>query len=87
LEASYRLTRGCLEVCRDFRNPVGLITKSALIERDIDILQSLNARNLVQVTLSITTMDHHISRYLEPRTAAPAHGLHPARSTRGRGGS
>ena len=39
LEASYRLTRGCLEVCVEHRNPVGIITKSALIERDVDVLQ------------------------------------------------
>ena len=71
-ERKYTLTRQCLEIASEFNQPVGLITKSALIERDLDILQSLNARNLVHVTLSITTMDHHISRYLEPRTAAPA---------------
>ena len=58
-----------------FNQPVGLITKSALIERDIDVLQSLAARNLVHVTISITTLDHQISRYLEPRTAAPARRL------------
>ena len=71
-ERKYQLTRRLLETASEFNQAVGLITKSALIERDIDILQSLSARNLVHVTISLTTMDHHISRYLEPRTAAPA---------------
>ena len=71
-ERKFQLTRQLLEIASDFNQAVGLITKSALIERDIDILQSLSARNLVHATMSITTMDHHISRYLEPRTAAPA---------------
>ena len=71
-EREYKLTRQCLEVMSAFNQPVGLITKSALIERDIDILRSMAARNLVHVTVSVTTLDHQISRYLEPRTAAPA---------------
>ena len=71
-ERKYQLTRQLLEIASDFNQAVGLITKSALIERDIDILQGLSARNLVHATISITTMDHHVSRYLEPRTAAPA---------------
>lgn len=74
-EREYQLTRQCLEIMSDFNQPVGLITKSALIERDIDVLQSMAARNLVHVTVSITTLDHQISRYLEPRTAAPARRL------------
>ncbi len=71
-EREFTLTRQCLEIMSEFNQPVGLITKSALIERDIDILQSMAKRNLVHVTISVTTQDHHISRYLEPRTAAPA---------------
>ena len=71
-ERKYALTRQLLEIASEFNQAVGLITKSALVERDIDILQSLSARHLVHVTISMTTMDHHISRYLEPRTAAPA---------------
>lgn len=74
-EREYKLTRQCLEVMSAFNQPVELVTKSALIERDIDVLQSLAARNLVHVTISITTLDHQISRYLEPRTAAPARRL------------
>lgn len=71
-EREYTLTRQCLEIMSEFNQPVGLITKSALIERDLDILVPMAKRNLVHVTISITTQDHHISRYLEPRTAAPA---------------
>lgn len=71
-EKKYQLTRKVLEVASEFNQAVSLITKSALIERDIDILQSLSARHLVHVTISTTTIDHHISRYLEPRSAAPA---------------
>ena len=70
-ERQFKLTRQLLEIASDFNQAVGLITKSALIERDIDILQSLSSRNLVHATISITTMDHNVSRYLEPRTAAP----------------
>ncbi len=72
IERKYRLTRQLLEVMRDCRQPVALITKSALIERDIDILQDMTRDNLVHVTISITTLNHDISRYMEPRTAAPA---------------
>jgi DNA repair photolyase len=71
-EKEYQLTRQCLEVMSEFNQPVGLITKSALIERDLDILVPMARRGLVHVTVSLTTQDHHISRYLEPRTAAPA---------------
>jgi DNA repair photolyase len=70
-EQKLKITRRCLEVAAEFNQAVGLITKSALIERDIDILQDLAAKNLVRVSVSITTLDHHVSRYLEPRTAAP----------------
>ncbi len=74
-EQKLAITRRCLEVAADFNQAVGLITKSALIERDIDILQSLASKNLVHVAISVTTLDHHISRYLEPRTAAPLRRL------------
>ena len=74
-EREYKLTRQCLEIMSAFNQPVGLITKSALIERDIDLLQSMASRNLVHVTVSLTTLDHQISRYLEPRTAAPTRRL------------
>jgi DNA repair photolyase len=71
-EKEWQLTRRLLEVASEFNQPVALITKSALIERDLDLLVPMAKRNLVHVTISITTQDHHVSRYLEPRTAAPA---------------
>lgn len=75
IEREHRITRGVLEVAVETRHPVGLITKSALIERDIDLIQSLARDHLVSVTLSVITLDHGISRYLEPRASAPARRL------------
>ncbi len=69
LEARLRLTRRVLEVFLDFRNPVSIITKNALILRDLDIISELANRRLISVTLSITTMDEALRRKLEPRTA------------------
>ena len=53
-------------VMNEFKQPVALITKSVLIERDIDILKSMAARHLVHITISFTTQDHQISQYLAP---------------------
>jgi DNA repair photolyase len=75
IEREHRITRAILEVCAEANQPIGLITKSALIERDIDILAPMAAKNLVSTTLSITTLDHGISRYMEPRASAPARRL------------
>ncbi len=74
-EKQYAITRACLEVMREFHQPCGLITKSALIERDIDILAEMAAKNLTHVSVSVTTLDHHVSRFMEPRTAAPTRRL------------
>lgn len=74
-ERELRLTRQCLEVLLECAHPVGIITKSALIERDLDILKELVAANLAAVAITITTLDHRISRSLEPRAAAPARRL------------
>lgn len=75
IEREYRITRSILELCHETRHPVSLITKSALIERDIDLLGPMARDNLVSTTLSVTTLDHEISRYMEPRTSAPARRL------------
>ena len=75
IERDYKITRSILEVAVETRHPVGLITKSALIERDIDLIQDLARDNLVSVTITIVTRDHGISRYLEPRSSAPARRL------------
>ena len=74
-EREYRITRGILEVCSEANQPVGLITKSALIERDLDILAPMARKRLVAATITLTTLDHDISRYLEPRASAPARRL------------
>ena len=74
-ERTYGITRSVLEVCREANQPIALITKSALIERDIDILAPMAQSRLVSTTLSITTLDHEVSRRMEPRTSAPARRL------------
>ncbi len=71
-ERRFRLTRGCLEVLLEARHPVTLITKNALVLRDLDLLQALAAENLVHVALSITTLDRDLARRMEPRTSSPA---------------
>jgi DNA repair photolyase len=70
-ERRLRITRGCLEVFLKYGNPVEIVTKSALILRDLDVLGALAARRLVRVTLSVTTLDGALARRLEPRAAAP----------------
>jgi DNA repair photolyase len=71
-ERHFRLTRGCLEVVAEARQPVSLITKSALVLRDLDLLRDLAAENLVHVNVSVTTLDADLARSLEPRTSTPA---------------
>src|SRR5205085_9148812 len=74
-EREHKITRAILEVCSEANQPIGLITKSALIERDIDILAPMAQKNLVSTTLTITTLDNDVSRYTEPRASAPARRL------------
>jgi DNA repair photolyase len=71
LEATYRLTRGCLEVCVEYKNPVGIITKAPLIERDIDVLVRLAAVADVSVTVSVPIWDVEKARAIEPYVATP----------------
>src|SRR6478672_9306057 len=68
IERQQKITRSILEVASEFHQPVALITKSALIERDLDILAPMAKKNLVVVTLSVTTLDHSLSMKMEPRT-------------------
>jgi DNA repair photolyase len=70
LERKFELTRGILKVFAQYRHPVGMITKNALVLRDIDILKDLAQDNLVQVFISITTLDEELRRQMEPRTAS-----------------
>ena len=72
LEASYELTRGCLEVMREFRNPIGMITKGALVRRDIDILQDLARVARVRVNISLAWADEDMARKMEPGAPSPA---------------
>lgn len=71
-EREFRLTRRCLEVALAFQQPVSIITKNALVLRDRDLLQELAAHQLVQVFLSVTTLDAELARAMEPRTSVPA---------------
>jgi DNA repair photolyase len=71
LEASYRLTRRCLEVCLEYRNPVHVITKAPLVERDIDVLKDLSERAKASVTLSIPFWNPVHARAIEPYVATP----------------
>jgi DNA repair photolyase len=70
-ERNFRLTRGCLEVAAECRQPVGIITKNALVVRDLDVLKELAVHRAVRVSLSITTLDAQLARTMEPRTSAP----------------
>lgn len=70
-ERQYGLTRGCLEVAWEARQPIGIVTKNALVLRDKDILSAMAAVNLVHVNISITTLDRALARTMEPRTSGP----------------
>jgi DNA repair photolyase len=74
-ERRLKITRRCLEVLADFRNPVGIVTKNHLVTRDIDVLKELARFNAVAVTLSITTLDDRLQRLMEPRTSSPVRRL------------
>ncbi|MBC7729156.1 MAG: PA0069 family radical SAM protein [Microbacteriaceae bacterium] len=74
-ERKLGITRQVLEVCRDFRHPFSLITKSAGVERDIDLIAPMAADRLAAVYLSITTLDPALARVMEPRAAAPERRL------------
>lgn len=75
IEREYRITRGILEILSECEHPVGIVTKSSMVERDLDLLAPMAEKKLVKVFVSITTMDHEIARKLEPRAAAPARRL------------
>jgi len=75
IERELQLTRRCLEVFLKYRNPVGMITKNHLITRDLDILRQLAQLDLVNVHISITTLDPGLARIMEPRASAPARRL------------
>jgi DNA repair photolyase len=72
VEASYELTRKCLEVCLEYRNPVSIITRSALIERDRDLLAELNRVSYCTVAVSVPFFDAENARAVEPHAPSPA---------------
>lgn len=78
-EKRFELTRRCLEVTLQARLPVGLITKNAIILRDLDLLAEMAERRLVHVAISLTTLDEQFGRQLEPRTSRPAARLRAIR--------
>ncbi len=71
IERRYRLMRGLLEVLADCEHPLTIVTKSALIERDLDLLAPMAQKRLVKAFVSVTTLDHRLARTLEPRAASP----------------
>jgi len=75
IERKLEITRRILEVLREFRHPVGVVTKSALVARDIDILAEMARDRLAVVSVSLTTLDRGLSRKMEPRAATPERRL------------
>src|SRR6188768_1418466 len=75
IERQHQVMRRILEVLERYGHPVGIVTKSALVVRDLDILSRMAARNLVKVALSVTTLDPQLARVMEPRAATPARRL------------
>jgi DNA repair photolyase len=75
IERQYKIMRRILEVLEQAGHPVGIVTKSALVLRDLDILARMAKRNLVKVALSVTTLDPQLARVMEPRAATPSRRL------------
>ena len=78
-ERQFRVTRGCLEVCAEFRQPISIVTKNALVTRDLDVLTELARHQAIAVYLSITTLDTDLAGQLEPRASRPAARLRAIR--------
>ncbi|MFN4098986.1 MAG: radical SAM protein, partial [Pararhodobacter sp.] len=75
IEAQYRVTRAVLEVLQDWRHPVTITTRGALVERDLDILGAMAAENLCVIGISLTTLDAGLARAMEPRAPTPQRRL------------
>src|SRR3954471_5202965 len=78
-ERDWRITRSILEVVSDCNQPVSIITKNAMVERDLDILAPMAEKNLAQVYVSVTTLEHDLARKMEPRASAPARRIQAIR--------
>lgn len=85
IERQYQITREILEVLEAHQHPCTIVTKSALIERDIDILSRMAEKQLVHVNLSITTLDKTLARQLEPRASSPQRRLQTIQTLRNAG--
>ena len=79
IERRYKIMRGILEVLERTGHPVGIVTKSALILRDLDILARMARRDLVKVAISVTTLDAKLARIMEPRASTPSRRLEALR--------
>ncbi len=79
IEREHRITRAVLEVLERTSHPVGIVTKSALVVRDVDILARMAERQLVKVAISVTTIDRRLARKMEPRAATPPRRLEAIR--------
>jgi len=84
-ERKLRVTRQVLEVLERFNHPFSIISKSALILRDLDVISSMSTKNLVRVAISITTLDRRLARSMEPRAATPEKRLEAVRRLAGAG--
>jgi DNA repair photolyase len=80
IEKEWRIMRGILEVLNKANHPVSIVTKSAMILRDLDILQEMASKNLVRVGISVTTLDRKLARTMEPRAATPPRRLETIRT-------
>src|SRR6266567_5360018 len=85
IERKLRITRGCLEVLGQFRNPVAIITKNRLVTRDVDLLRELARYKAVAVNISVTSLDPNLQRVLEPRTSPPTARLETIEQLRATG--
>ena len=75
IEREWKITRGILEVLAEHEHPFTIVTKSALVERDLDLIAPMAAKNMARVYISITTLDKELARSLEPRAATPPRRL------------
>jgi DNA repair photolyase len=75
IESRLQITRRCLEVLAEFRNPVGIVTKNHLVTRDIDVLKRMAEFNAISVSVSVTTLDARLAHVMEPRTSPPERRL------------
>ncbi|HUJ86281.1 MAG TPA: PA0069 family radical SAM protein [Burkholderiales bacterium] len=85
IERRYRITRGLIELLAECRHPLTIVTKSALVERDLDLLGPMGRSNLAKVFVSLGTLDRTLARRLEPRAASPQRRLDTIRALSGAG--